>query len=306
MDLNDFMLEIATTFDRHAGMATAAQRLLRDADQALSKHVPAGIEIVGSGGKAVPTYTPWVGFFDPDETSSPQRGLYVVYLFAADMRSATLSLMQGITELSREIGPAAARVRLAADAEALRRAVGSSRLNGLSSAMELATMGWRQRAYKAGNVAALRYDLSSLPAESVLRSHLTRFLELYQDAVATKRRILQESPGIIGTGSRQQQAEGVDLLLHFKPKNDADYVSHVRAQVMRKSRRHETLVCQYGQWAAARGFACSTREHPIDLVVSRNSARWLVEAKVLYQGNATEAVRAAVGQLLTYMLQTGV
>jgi hypothetical protein len=27
---------------------------------------------------------------------------------------------------------------------------------------------------------------------------------------------------------------------------------------------------------------------------------WLVEAKVLYSGNATDAVRAAIGQLMTY------
>jgi hypothetical protein len=31
-----------------------------------------------------------------------------------------------------------------------------------------------------------------------------------------------------------------------------------------------------------------------------NGSEWLVEAKVLYRGNATEAVRAALGQLFTY------
>lgn len=41
-------------------------------------------------------------------------------------------------------------------------------------------------------------------------------------------------------------------------------------------------------------------EHPKDLVLRRDGREWLVEAKVLYQGNATNAVRAALGQLYAY------
>jgi hypothetical protein len=36
-------------------------------------------------------------------------------------------------------------------------------------------------------------------------------------------------------------------------------------------------------------------EHPKDPVLRRDGREWLVEAKVLYQGNATNAVRAALG-----------
>jgi hypothetical protein len=35
-------------------------------------------------------------------------------------------------------------------------------------------------------------------------------------------------------------------------------------------------------------------------VLRRNGLEWLVEAKVLYQGNSTDAVRAALGQLYAY------
>lgn len=300
MNISDYLLEIATSFDRHAGMGTPAQRLLRDADQALSEHVPAGIEIIGSGGKAVATHTPWVGFFDPDETSTPQRGLYLVYLFAADMRSATLSLMQGITELSQQMGPATARAHLAADAEALRDALGETLLSGLSPTMDLATSGWRQRAYEAGNVVAVRYELDALPPESALRADLARLLALYEDAVVTKRRLLQQHPGMIATASLEQQTGNDDPLRDFRPKSDAEYIAHISGRRLRKSRRHEALVRQYGEWAGEHGFACSTVEHPVDLLLRRDGRQWLVEAEALFQRRAADAVREAVGQLLEY------
>src|SRR5207248_1627505 len=109
VNVNDFLGQVATTYDRHAGLSTPAQRLLRNAGQDLGGHVPAGIRVMGSGGKGAPTFTPWVGFFDPDETDSPERGVYVVYLFANDLSSVTLSLMQGITRLSDQIGWTEAR-----------------------------------------------------------------------------------------------------------------------------------------------------------------------------------------------------
>lgn len=81
MDIASFLLEIATTYDRAAGMSTPAQRLLRRAGHELQPHVPGGIEIKGSGGSGGATFTPWVGFFDPDETTSPPvRRLRLLHL----------------------------------------------------------------------------------------------------------------------------------------------------------------------------------------------------------------------------------
>jgi hypothetical protein len=59
------------------------------------QHVSGRIEVKGSGGQTSATFTPWVGFFDPDETSS-QFGVYVVYIFAEDLQSVALTLNQGI------------------------------------------------------------------------------------------------------------------------------------------------------------------------------------------------------------------
>ena len=301
MDLNEFILEVATSYDRLAGLNTPAQRLLKSADTELGEHAPGGIIIQGSGGKGVATFTPWVGFFDPDETTSPERGVYVVYLFAADLGSVTLTLNQGMTELTDSLGPAEARSKLANDAEAIRAGMVPSDLDGLDSSMQLGSSGFRQRAYEAGNIACKTYVIEQLPGEAQLRHDLGRFLTLYQLAVETKRHLLQTKPGLINTSSGDSGASSEpDPLRDFKPKSDADYVAYLDGRTLRKSRRHERLVADYGMWAAAHGWTPSTKEHPKDLVLRSNGDEWLVEAKVLYNGNATEAVRAALGQLYSY------
>ena len=85
----------------------------------------------------------------------------------------------------------------------------------------------------------------------------------------------------------------------FSPKSDSDYVAEVHARVMVKSRSHERLVRDFGEWACTRGFLPST-PHPRDLVLSAPGREWLVEAKVIYHGDAAGAARAAIGQLLDY------
>jgi len=80
VNLSDYFLELALSYDRNAGLRTSAQGMLSNADELLAEHLPAGMNIQGSGGKGQPTLTPWVGFFNPDETMTPERGMYVAYL----------------------------------------------------------------------------------------------------------------------------------------------------------------------------------------------------------------------------------
>ncbi len=98
------------------------------------------------------------------------------------------------------------------------------------------------------------------------------------------------SPLVTAALTEQEQAERVDPLAHFRPKDDSDYLAQLAGRTIIKSRRHERLVRDYGEWSQSQGFVASTTEHPRDLVLRRDGYEWLVEAKVLYRGNATEAV----------------
>jgi hypothetical protein len=216
---------VATTYDRAAGMSTPTQRLLTRAGRELLEHVPGGIEIKGSGGRGGATLTPWVGFFDPDETTSPQSGVYVVYIFSDDLQSVTLTLNQGITSLVTELGWPRARQRLAADAAKIREAMPASAVVGLDRRIGLRSSGSRQRAYEAGNIIATRYDLNELPPEPEPRGDLRRMVALYQLAVATKRSLLQAQPGSIASASVLQQSVD-DPLRDFKPKSSENYTAY--------------------------------------------------------------------------------
>jgi len=74
----------------------------------------------------------------------------------------------------------------------------------------------------------------------------------------------------------------------------------VEGRELIKRRSHEALIADFGAWCASLGFAIDTTVHPRDLVLRRPGEEWLVEAKVLYMGDATGAVRAALAQVLMY------
>ncbi len=90
------------------------------------------------------------------------------------------------------------------------------------------------------------------------------------------------------------------LLANFKPKSSDEYLARLQGVVLKKQRLHETLLASYGTALANDGWAASTVVHPRDLELRRKSDVWLAEVKVVYNGNGTEAARAALAQLLEY------
>jgi len=139
-----------------------------------------------------------------------------------------------------------------------------------------------------------------MPAESVLVEDLGRMVDLYGDAIAVKRSLLMAAPGVVSSSSSEMTTAAKDLLRDFAPKSDADYVSHLSGNAIVKTRRHETLVREYGELAKGIGLSPATNVHPRDLTLLDEGVEWLVEAKVVYLGNATNAVRDAIGQLFQY------
>lgn len=102
------------------------------------------------------------------------------------------------------------------------------------------------------------------------------------------------------SASRPGSAGVKEPLAQFKPKSDEAYAAAIKAQVQMRSRLHEGLVADYGRAARRCGFTPATNVHPRDLTLTRSGRHWLVEVKIIYAGNATDAVRAVVGQLLQY------
>jgi hypothetical protein len=310
MPLRPFLEKIAKEYDQKAGTGTALQAHLRGAPSVLADAVPLGYLVEGHGGLGFATATPWIGVLDPDITTSPKRGLYLAYLFSADLLQVTLSLQQGGEDLSSRLGPAAARQALAKDAALLRGALGAETLEGLTVPFDLRFPRWRQLTYQACSIAQMTYRLDSLPPEDHLHDDLLRFLGLLSEAALARRYLAASDPGQLNTpGGDSEPGYRDDPLAHFKPKDSSEYVVTLESKVLVKSRRHEALVDRYGHLAASIGWSPSTGEHPLDLTLrpvpptlTHDVARVVVEAKVVRRGNATNAVREAIGQLFTYQL----
>ncbi|MDP6494894.1 MAG: DUF3578 domain-containing protein [Dehalococcoidia bacterium] len=255
--------------------------------------------VLGSGGKGTATFTPWIGILDPDETEGPNHGIYPVYIWSQDLQLIALSLNQGIQALQKIHGYAGARSRLRDDADAIHAELPAELLVNFSDPLDLRSEGQRQLSYAAGNICCKTYDTSALPGNKELLDDLRLMLSLYALSIEAKQQLLIERPGVISTPGSPEGPKTDDFFANFKPKDDSDYRSQIEGREIVKSRRHESVVNDFAGLVESLGFAVSA-PHPQDLVLMRNGEIFLIEAKVLYKGNAVAAVRSAIGQLLWY------
>ncbi|WP_168220720.1 DUF3578 domain-containing protein [Streptomyces sp. RFCAC02] len=301
--------DIARSYDRTAGTKKGiyAQDLLRSISD-MPLPLPAGVRAAGFGGNGAAALSPWVGVFNPDISNSSSQGLYLAYLFSPDLSAVTLSLQQGVEGLEKTLKRGVRLQRqLRENALAIQRGILGEALEGWDSQLVLQSrpQDWRLRAYEAASVAAKRYDLADLPTEKTLAADLWAAVDLLDSASRVEIGPAVHEPGEASptrrdpTPNRGWGAPGT--MNYFKPKNDADYLARIAERTLRKKRRHEALIREFGSYVYLRGFTPITEKvHPRDLILKREFDSWLIEAKVIREGNVTVAVREAVAQLLEY------
>ena len=297
VELRELVEAIGASYDRSLGQRGKAQDLLRQAPDVFSGLLPAGLMPVASGGKGNAAVVPWIAVFQPNETTTAQRGMYLVYLFSADMTTVSLSLNQGVTELVSRFGTTEGRKRLASQAAAIRARLQPDQVDGLDDVIDLRSAQTLPRNYEAGNIVAKAYRANALPEGNVMAADLRRFVRLYELALEVRNALRISTPDTIVT---TKDVEFPDNDVEFKPKNDADYLQYFKGRTLRKRRDHERVVKQYGLFLKGRGFTPNTNVHPRDLTVARDGKHWLVEVKVVYRGNGVLATRDALSQLLMY------
>ncbi|MFD4115657.1 MrcB family domain-containing protein [Streptomyces niveus] len=312
MGIRDLLLDIARTYDASEGtkLEVEGQRVLREVASRTDLRLPAALFVKGYGGQTSAAATPWVGVFDPEVNSSPREGLYLAYIFSADLQTVTLTLQQGITHLEHRLGRGKARQEhLRRQAARLRRAVATQRRSGWLDEPELRHGADRPKAYEAASVIARRYDVGDLPQETALGDDLIHAADvLKHTAVADRMWWFEEteSPLEVSYASNGHTVIEEDPLAGFQPKDSSDYIAYIAAKQQIKKRSHEALIAAFGLYIASCGFTPTTKlMHPRDLVLRRQGEgeggdEWLVEAKVVRHENPTDAVRQSVGQLFEY------
>ncbi|MFD7103905.1 MrcB family domain-containing protein [Streptomyces celluloflavus] len=306
MGIRDLLLDVASTFDTTLTTTSGnpGQQVLKEAGTRLLGALPYGMEAEGHGGQGGAAATPWVRVFDPAAGGSGTQGLYLAYIFAADLRSVALTLQQGVTALSDQLNTRGEKLRthLEFRAQSLLDELPSDLVAGWTDQPLLKHHGWRPRAYEASSVAARCYEMDQLPNEGELCADLGTMTVILKAALAVESQIeivpRPEGPVVEYTNSGHGTYEGLE---GFRPKTGDDYYVQIAAREEQRKQVHEGLVQRFGPYILERGFIPITLGvHPRDLVLQAGDVEWLVEAKAVKKGNSTQAVREAVAQLLEY------
>jgi len=171
-----------------SGRAHRWLRMLRGAEAHLQSAVGTSYSVRSSMGCGAWAKVPWLVVADPRETT--QHGLYLQYLFAADMSCVYLCLGQGTSKLKAAFGSATAthhlhavgafvrmrcRALLGADAQLGRAGFD---LDGATDLRAGPNSGLAQQ-YAQGVIVSKRYAAAAMPSEAELLLDLTSLLRVY-------------------------------------------------------------------------------------------------------------------------------
>lgn len=125
------------------------------------------------------TSIPWVAILKKTVSMTAQDGYYIVLLFAQDMKSCSLSLDQGVTELGKKYSTKLATVKAR---EFAARAVLCFQPDprAILGPIDLAAQSRIGRAYEAAAIESFRYEINSLPDEEKLLTHFDILLDHYE------------------------------------------------------------------------------------------------------------------------------
>ncbi|WP_148293046.1 MrcB family domain-containing protein [Comamonas sp. B-9] len=131
---------------------------------------------IGAGNMAS---IPWVAILKKSVTLTAQDGYYIVLLFAQDMKSCTLSLDQGVTELGKKYSSKLAIVKAREFAE---RAVLCFKPDPRATIgpINLAAKSGIGKAYEAAAIESFRYEVDNLPSEETLIADFEILLDHYE------------------------------------------------------------------------------------------------------------------------------
>ena len=121
----------------------------------------------------------WLSILDPVVTDTTQSGIYPVYLFCSDGSGVYLSLNQGTTKPTQELGRSGAESQSERFKEVCQRQLNllSAWLHGEISLNAKTNLG---RSYQKPNIAAKFYDAKSMPSEHELLTDLREMMAAYR------------------------------------------------------------------------------------------------------------------------------
>ena len=137
----------------------------------------------GSVGQGNWADVPWLGVFNPESTTSATQGIYVVYLFAADLQSVYLCQGQGVTRVKEEFG-LRQKEELRRRAELIRARVPEFGARFSAGPISLGGRTPLAKSYDDAVAYYRRYESASLPSDDELREDLLEIVTAYDLLIA--------------------------------------------------------------------------------------------------------------------------
>lgn len=139
--------------------------------------------VKGSTGVGNWAAVPWLCIFDRDITDSATHGIYVCYLFRADMTGVYLSLNQGWTffENKHRHDLNAAKLEIREVALAWRSILAPTLNEFTFDDIHLRDDGKLAKGYELGHICGKFYDAANLPDDPILKADLDSMIGVYRE-----------------------------------------------------------------------------------------------------------------------------
>jgi len=306
-------------YDMKAGQKQPAQKALLDAKNELKNFIPVGYKIRVSGSAVNIPEIPWISILNPELTTTTQAGLYLVYLYSADLSELHLSMNQGYTR-HKEIaenkgfkGKKAAQEALSTLKSESKDIVKILKNENLIPVDSILTINLKSESelpqgYESGHIVGFKYKISNLPSDSEMQSNLDLMLSIYdavkeandslrinspKNRITLSRNILVKEPSVF--------EEKLATPAFFEPRNREEYVASYVKSTYKVSPLHEALINQFAAFATTHGWAPLNKKiQQRDLILkSKSGFEVLIEAKTVGKSQE-DVVRQAIGQLFSY------
>ncbi len=139
-------------------------------------------KVVESVGKGNISEIPWVAIINNESNFTPQRGIYLVFLFSSDMKEIYLSLNQGFYNIKDHFKLRRPKSIAKSTAEYLGKNILLS-TNLSNKKIDLRSHGDLGKGYEAGNIFSIKYNINKIPDDNKIAKDVRQMIKAYESAL---------------------------------------------------------------------------------------------------------------------------
>jgi len=221
-----------------------ADMLRKKPREIISKYIDFdGISLVGSPGQGQWTNFPWIAVINKNQTTGPQDGIYVVYLYSEDMKRLYLTLNQGVTKPIERYGTKKAISILKNRAQGIRVKFDEISEFNSDDNISISDHG-NGKYYEDGMIFYKEYDPLKLPSEAELVADLEYITNFYNSYLFEVNILTSETEFIKEYKNNVEEGRRV-LTSHYILERDAKLVKDFKEKRLRETGELRCEACGF-------------------------------------------------------------